>query len=55
MSVCKRISLDDQYFMVIYRPKNWKYSSEVSLNVLQKQGKKYQYYETYSNYLLIYH
>ena len=48
------MGLDDQYFIVIFYFKNWKYSSEVWLNGHQKQGKKYQYSETYSNYLVIY-
>ena len=57
LSVCKRIFLDDQYFMLILRFENVGNLLFDEQNCLQKQGKKYQNSDILSNnftFLLIY-
>ena len=55
LSVCKRISLDDHYFMWILAVKVDENSLPNRCTSNKKKGKKYQYSENYSNYFLIYH
>ena len=48
LSACKRITLDDQYFLWIFTlevDKKFGFSTLVQLDVSSKQGKKYQYSE----------